>query len=125
MLLGPLYGGLAAGIGAMLTDLITGYAIYCPATFLIKGCMAVIAFLLVRRIGRRWVAYLPASLCAEALMVLGYFAFEALALGYGKAAVASLVPNLMQGAAGTLIACILLMTITKNQRLADFFFKGE
>ncbi|MBR4728419.1 MAG: ECF transporter S component [Clostridia bacterium] len=125
VLLGPLYGGLAAGIGAMLTDLITGYAVYIPATFLIKACMAVIAYLLVRRVGKRWFAYLLASVCAEALMVLGYFAFEALALGFGKAAIASLMPNLAQGAAGILIACILLTAITKNQRLADFFFKGE
>ena len=32
-LLGPVYGGLAAGIGSALADLILGYALYAPGTF--------------------------------------------------------------------------------------------
>ena len=125
VLLGPVYGGLAAGIGAMLTDLITGYAVYIPATFLIKGLMAVAAYFLVRRIGRRFTAYLAVSVCAELLMALGYFVYEAFALGFGKAAIASLAPNLAQGAAGAVVACVLLTAINKNQKLMQFFNKGE
>ena len=124
VLLGPVYGALAAGIGAMLTDLITGYAVYIPATFLIKACMAIVAYFLVRRVGRRFVAYLASSVCAEAVMVLGYFVYEALALGFGKAAIASLIPNLTQGAAGVFIACVLLSAINRNQKLIQFFNKG-
>ena len=30
--LGPLYGGAAAGIGSALADLISGYTVYAPAT---------------------------------------------------------------------------------------------
>ena len=33
----PGYGFLAAGLGSALADLISGYLIYAPATFLIKG----------------------------------------------------------------------------------------
>ena len=36
-LLGPWYGGAAAGIGSMLTDLLYGYGYYAPGTFVIKG----------------------------------------------------------------------------------------
>ena len=34
--LGPVYGGVAAGTGSMLADLFSGYAHYAPGTFLIK-----------------------------------------------------------------------------------------
>lgn len=42
ILLGSLYGGLAADIGSALADLFSGYVAFLPATFLIKGFMAVI-----------------------------------------------------------------------------------
>ena len=34
-LLGPWYGGAAAGIGSMLTDLLSGYGYYATGTFVI------------------------------------------------------------------------------------------
>ena len=39
-LLGPLYGFLAGGIGSGLADLLSGYPVYVPGTFIIKGLMA-------------------------------------------------------------------------------------
>lgn len=47
-LLGPLYGGLAAGIGSMFSDLFGGYFSYAPATFVIKMLTAVFASLVYR-----------------------------------------------------------------------------
>ena len=47
-LLGPWYGAAAAGIGSALADLI-GYPLYAPATLLIKGGMAIITGLLLRK----------------------------------------------------------------------------
>ena len=38
--LGPVYGGLAAGIGSAMSDLLGGYFFYVPATFPIKGAIA-------------------------------------------------------------------------------------
>ena len=43
-LLGPAYGFAAAGIGSALADVFSGYVVYAPATFIIKGIMALIAF---------------------------------------------------------------------------------
>ena len=42
-ILSPLYGFFAAGIGSALADIFSGYVIYAPATFVIKGAMALIA----------------------------------------------------------------------------------
>ncbi len=48
IMLGPLYGGLAAGIGSGLADLLGGYAIWAPGTFFIKLASAAAAGLLFR-----------------------------------------------------------------------------
>ena len=37
VVLGPLYGFLAAGIGSCMSDLLGGYLTYVPITLLIKG----------------------------------------------------------------------------------------
>ena len=46
--LGPMYGGAAAGLGSMLADLVSGYPLYAPGTFVIKACMAVCAWAVFR-----------------------------------------------------------------------------
>ena len=53
LVLGPWYGFFAAGIGSALADLISGYAYYVPATFLIKGFVALLAALLLRPLLRK------------------------------------------------------------------------
>ena len=47
-MLGPLYGGAAAGIGSALADLLSGYAHYVPGTFAINVLMAAAAALILR-----------------------------------------------------------------------------
>ena len=50
--LGPAWGGAAAGIGSMLADLLSGYAHYAPGTLVIKTWMAVAAALILRAFQR-------------------------------------------------------------------------
>ena len=38
LLAGPLYGGVAAGFGSGLADVISGYMSYAPGTLVVKGC---------------------------------------------------------------------------------------
>ena len=51
-LLGPVYGIAAAAIGSMLADLFAGYPVYAAATFVIKGTVALIAWLILGRKSR-------------------------------------------------------------------------
>ena len=44
-ILSPWYAFLAAGLGSALADLFSGYVIYAPATFVIKGVMALVALM--------------------------------------------------------------------------------
>jgi uncharacterized membrane protein len=107
--LGPLFGALAAGVGSGLADLLAGYAPYIPVTFIIKSLMAVIVALWIRRLPDTTSAktvILPLSVAA-AWMVAGYFIYEMAAFGFGIA-LADLLFNLLQGAAGVLIAIPLI-----------------
>ena len=44
ILLGPIYGGLAAGLGSALADLLSGYMVYVPITFVVKAVIAVVCY---------------------------------------------------------------------------------
>ena len=100
--LGGPWAVIAAAGGAALADLAGGYALYAPATFVIKALM-VLSVLLVQRLLCR--LHLSVRLCrllsaviAEGVMVLGYFIYEAWVLGYGLGAAASIPFNAVQGA---------------------------
>lgn len=94
MLLGPL-GIPAAAIGSMLADLLV-YPVYAPVTLVVKGLMALVAWLIYRKGNVRRMVL--ACVAAEAVMVLGYFAYEWFAVP--EFAVADIPGNLIQGVAG-------------------------
>jgi uncharacterized membrane protein len=113
-LLGPLWGALAAGIGSALADVISGYVIYAPGTFIIKAAMAVVAALLLAKLRAR--QEVSASICAviaEIIMVLGYFVYEALPLGFGVAAAANIPFNGIQGVFGAVASVLLYLALSK------------
>ena len=105
--LGP-WGAISAGLGAALCDISNGYAMYAPATLVIKALMALAAAGLVQVFSHtrlpRCVGLIIAGICAEAIMVFGYFAYEALPLQYGLAAAANMPLNAIQGVCGIVIA---------------------
>lgn len=103
--LGPLYGFAAGGIGSALADLFSGYAFYIPGTLVIKGGIAWIFAMLLRRghgIGHP-VYHVLCAIIAELWMVAGYWAYESVVLGNAAAALGSIVSNLGQGAVGVVL----------------------
>lgn len=114
IILGPVYGGLAAGLGSALADILGGYVAFAPATFIIKGLMAVVTALLIKNVSqKRIVRFIITALIAEIIMIAGYFIFEALVMGYGLAAASAIVGNAIQGIAGIIIAALLLPIISR------------
>lgn len=98
-LLGPGLGAAAAAIGSVLTDILYGYFIYAPATFIIKGLMALTAGYILLRLNRRQnvLPAILAALVAELIMIVGYFGYETLLYGFAGA-VGSLIGNAVQAA---------------------------
>lgn len=117
--LSPMYAFLAAGIGSALADLFAGYAVYVPATFAIKGAMAVIAYYAFRLLNNK-VGNLPARISggvvAEVVMILGYFVFEGFLYGF-VASVVNIPANAVQGLAGLILGVALVRIFEKNKIL--------
>ena len=116
-LLSPVYGFLAAGLGSALADLFSGYLAYAPATFAIKGIMALIAYFGFRILGKR-IGQLPSRIIsgavAEIWMVAGYFIFEGFLYGFAPSVV-NIPANGVQGVAGLILGCVLVKIFQKNK----------
>ena len=94
--LGPVWGGGAAALGSTMADLLGGWAVYAPATFVVKLLMAAAAAYILRAVKGHKGLFLGA-VAAELLMAGGYFLYESLVLALGSGAVASVPFNLTQG----------------------------
>ena len=133
LLLGSLWGSLAAGFGSALSDLIGGYFVYVPATFIIKGLTALVAYLAYNALVKVFSlkTELPqliiSGIAGEAVMVVGYFLFEIFMLSIVNettlaagviASVAGIFPNIIQAIFGVIIATVLhplLKRLATNQ----------
>lgn len=116
-MLSPTYGFLAAGLGSALADTFSGYVTYVPATFVIKGLMALIAFygfkLLHSKLGNIS-SRIISGIVAEVVMVAGYFIFEGFLYGFGPSLV-NIPANVIQGIAGLIIGTILVKAFEKSK----------
>lgn len=127
-LLGPLWGALAAGIGSMLADALSGYAAYAPGTLVVKGLVAVIAGSVYRALnrgrGERPVAHILLSgLPGELWMALGYFLYTMIFLSYGPGAAVEIPGNLAQGAVGIAVAAALTPMLLSSREVREMLEK--
>lgn len=116
-LLSPMYGFLAAGIGSALADIISGYLVYAPVTFVIKGIMAIIAcfcFNSIKNKSGNIISRIIGGILAEITMIAGYFVFEGFMYGFGPSAV-NIPANGIQGIAGIIIGLILVKFFEKTK----------
>lgn len=117
--LGPLWGGAAAGIGAGLADLLSGYGSYAPGTLVIKFAMAAVAALVFRSLReRKLTGRVVSAVLAELIMAGGYFLYESLILGVGAAAAASVPANLVQGVAGV-VSAVAVATLLDRAKVLE------
>ena len=124
-ILGMPWGIAAAGIGSALADLLLGYAIYMPATAIIKALLAVAGALCAKMVMgagvsklRRRVMIPVCSIIGEIVMVIGYFAYEYLAMGLGEAAFASVIANCTQAVVGVVVSVVVATVFIKIPALS-------
>ena len=139
IILGPALGSLAAGIGSALADLLGGFAVWAPGTFVIKLLSALVCALIYRAIDKsenRKIPMIPAILLSgiagEIVMVIGYFLYHILIVtlavgGMTHASLASALSlsaaeipfNLVQGAIGLGLATALAPIFLKIFRYSE------
>lgn len=121
-MLSPTYGFLATGLGSALADIFSGYLIYAPATFVIKGLMSLIAFfgykLLHKKLGNL-PSRIVSGVAAEIMMILGYFAFEGFIIMGFIPAISNIPANGVQGIAGLVIGIVLMKLFEKSKIKID------
>ncbi len=117
VLIGGRYAVAASAIGAVVADMISGYAVYAPATLIIKSVM-VIAVIALLKLGNkrsnklRPVFTIIGAVVAEVIMVCGYFIFDTVLYGFAGAA-ASLSGNIIQGAV-SVVAGLSIMAVLER-----------
>ena len=125
-LLGPLYGGAAAGIGSSLSDLFAGYTVYVIPTFIIKALMAATAFAVFKALSKKLptlVGRIISAIAAELVMVAGYAVYESFLYGSAATALTGVAGNILQGIGGVLFGVLLyegiIARITEEKSLAS------
>lgn len=115
--LGPLYGFFAAGIGSMLADLFSGFVLYMPATFVVKGFMAALSYVMIKWLSsfmNKTVAVIISAVFAEAVMIIGYYIFEGFIYGF-QAALLSMPGNAIQSVAGIVTGTLLVKMYQRHR----------
>lgn len=114
-LLAPGYGFVAAGLGSALADIFSGYITYAPATFVIKGVMALVAYACFKLMNKK-IGKLPSQIIggilAEVIMISGYFVFEGLLYGFIPSLI-NVPANGVQGVAGLVIGIVLIKVLER------------
>ncbi len=115
MLLGGGWGALCAGAASALSDVLLGYTVYAPATFIIKGLVALVAGILFAKTQKK-IRY--AALYLGALIVpVGYFLYELLLYG-AASAIPNILFNTLQCMTGAVVATILGVMLLKTKLFA-------
>ena len=95
------YSILVGVLGAMLADLLTGFAIWAPGSMIIKGLLALLFTYKSNKIitKRNLFMLLPAAL----ISAVGYYLYEALIIGSFIASLAGIPGSLVQALASSIV----------------------
>ncbi len=108
--LGGGYAFFAAAVGSALADILSGYAIYAPATFLIKGLMALVMCGFAKKAKKRFL--IAGGIISEMLMCVGYYVFEGFLYGFTESLV-NIPANIVQGLCNLAVGLILVEIFKK------------
>ena len=130
IILGWKHGALAAGLGSMLGDVLSGFAMWAPWSFVIKALMAIIFAMVIQTVSRGRKAdsagranisekkYLSAEIAgmilAGAFMAAAYWFAEGIMYGNWVVAALGIPWNIGQALVGACLAVILNTALTKT-----------
>ena len=95
------YSIVVGALGAMLADLLTGFAIWAPGSMLIKGALAALFSYKAKKIltTKNLIMLLPAAL----ISVVGYYLYEALITGNFVSPLAGIPASIIQAVASSIV----------------------
>lgn len=119
IILGTKYGIWAGAMGACLADILTGYAVWAPFSFIIKGVMAAVCGKIVE--GDKSSSFVTpvkifGILAAVFLSAAGYYPVGAMFVGSFSAALLSIPSDLLQGGIGLAVYLALVSAFSAGQK---------
>lgn len=115
VIIGGPYAVVASALGAVLADILSGYAIYVPATLAVKTCM-VIAVIWIEKISEnkkrkgKTAFFILAAVVAELIMMGGYYIYDSALYGFAGAGL-SVLGNSIQGFCAVIISTLVVKTL--------------
>ena len=116
------YSIIVGVLGAMLADVLTGFAIWAPGSMLIKGVLAILFTAKAKTIitRRNLVMLLPAAFISAA----GYYLYEALITGSFVSPLAGILGSLIQALASSIVFVVVGLALdrygVKTKMLGDY-----
>ena len=95
------YSIVVGALGAMLADLLTGFAIWAPGSMIIKGALAALFSYKAKKIltTKNLIMLLPAAL----ISIVGYYLYEALITGNFVSPLAGIPASIIQAVASSIV----------------------
>jgi uncharacterized repeat protein (TIGR04002 family) len=105
------YSIIVGALGAMLADLLTGFAIWAPGSMIIKGLLALLFTCKSNKIitKRNLAMLLPAAL----ISAVGYYLYEALIIGSFIASLSGIPGSIIQAVASSILFVIAGLAMDK------------
>lgn len=127
VLLGPIYGTAAAGIGSMFADLFSGYPLYAIATLIIKAAAAYVAWLVFKGFSKitndtilRIISVIIGGIAGGVIVTTCYFLFDMTVMGLGLAAAGGIPGNLAQNTFGIIISTVMFPALYRIPTIRNF-----
>ena len=112
IIFGKKTGAIAGGVGMGLFDLVSGWTLWAPFTFIIVGLMGFVMGLITeKKQGYPW--YVVAMAAACVIKIAGYYIAEGIIYGNWVTPVTSIPGNLLQIGVAAVIVLIVIVPLKK------------
>ncbi len=122
IILGPVYGGLSAGIGSLLADILAGFPQFALATLIIKGITAIVCSVVYRKLKRKLYSVVVAGIIGGFIVTLGYFSVEYFMYDLGGA-LSGITLNIVQNIFGIILSTTLYPLLSRVPQVHDLMKK--
>lgn len=117
---GKKYGAISGAVGMTLFDLMSGWAIWAPGTFVIRfACGYVIGAIANAKDykGTNRNMNILAMLAGSVIIIVGYYFYQVLLYGNWAIAAGSIIGDVIQSVVGTVVALVLIPNLIKLQNI--------
>ncbi len=119
ILLGPIPGMIAGGIGSAMADILSGYTHWALFTLIIKGLEGYVVGLVVRN-GHSMIKNILGTTLGAIVMVVGYFLAGGILEGSLMVSLTSVPSNMVQGISSIIIALPIAYALLSKKSIRNF-----